>query len=227
MGLSELWVPFHFLTGTSISVCIGLNSVTTSSSFLSAVSIHCSWCIAKDPGREEVHGRILSQKCSARPGKWLPQGFLMYLNQPWPCPELSWPTAAEQSWCWQRLSRLTALECPFWMGCCSTRDACRLILTSHKPDDSPMKAEKHLGLWGLKLTFTPSRQALRQEALQNKNIACSPTGWRTWTRFSELLQRREQIGLVEKISVWVTEKQKLLQSDLITCRLGSVSQLFC
>lgn len=63
-----------------------------------------------------------------------------------------------------------------------------LILTSHRPDDSPMKAQQHLGLRGLKLTFTPSWQAVSQEALWNKDIACSLTSWRTQTHKGEQLQ---------------------------------------
>lgn len=69
MGLSELRVPFYFLTGISVSVYVALNLVTTPSSFLSTVSIHCSWCILKDLRHEEVHGRIWSLKCPAQPGK--------------------------------------------------------------------------------------------------------------------------------------------------------------
>lgn len=143
--------------------------MTAPSSFLSTVRIHCSWCIIKDLGHEEVRGWIWSPKGSAWPGKWHLRGSLA----------VPWAVLTHSSWAklrWHSLLRLTALECPSWMSCCSARDVCELILTSHRPDDSPMKAEKHLGLWGLKLTSTPSRQAVRKPCGTRISLVLLPVG---------------------------------------------------
>lgn len=61
MELSELRVLFHFLMGISLSVCIALNPVTAPSSFLSTVSIHCSWYFIKDLGYVEEFGHQSAQ----------------------------------------------------------------------------------------------------------------------------------------------------------------------
>lgn len=86
--------------------------MTTPSSFLSTVSIHCSWCIIKDPGHEEVHGRIWPPKCSAWHGEiaslGVPHVFESALAVPW-------AVLTHSSWAKLMLAETLLLNCT-WMS---------------------------------------------------------------------------------------------------------------
>lgn len=93
--LSEFRGLFFLFFNRIFCFCLRTPNIRDCSFILSAVSIMCSRQIRKNLGHEDTRGRIWSLKCSAWAGKYLPQGFLVCLDQPWPCPELCWLPAAE------------------------------------------------------------------------------------------------------------------------------------
>lgn len=197
MRPSEFRACFYFLTGFSVSDC----------SFIpSAVSIICSWQTIKNPGHEDTRGRIWSLKCSAWAGKYLPQGFLVCLDQAWPCPELCWPPAAEPR------PPVSFLDGMLWSS-----GGVQVNSSFSQPSGSLEKAKQCLGLWGLKLTCPPAEQGHSLLPYQSEK----------WAQFGEQLQGRKPTALVEEISVQAVQKKKLLLSSWISYRLDSAGKFFC
>lgn len=109
------------------------------------------------------------------------------------------------------------LRCHFLDGLLWSSGGVQVNSSFSQPDGSLGKAKEGLGLWGLKLTSPPAEQG----------HSLLPYRSEKWAQFREKLQGREQTALVEEISVWAMQKEKLLLSSWISYTLGSAGKFFC
>lgn len=128
-----------------------------------------------------------------------------------------WISSGHAPSCADRQQPSQGLRCHFWMGCRGAREVCGLIPASHSPMAAWGRPRRVWGLWGLKLTSPPAEQG----------HSLLPYRSEKWAQFREKLQGREQTALVEEISVWAMQKEKLLLSSWISYRLGSAGKFFC
>lgn len=180
-GLSVLSIPSHFLVGISVCIALKLSDCSLILSFYSEDTLQLVY--HKRPGAWRGTWMDLVFKGLSVTREMAPLGFP---GRALRCPD---PQQLSQA----ALAQPLALNCT-WMSFLDELLQCSGCVWVNS-NLSQARWQPHEGREAFRIVRTKinlcAQPAGCQEALRNKNFACSPPGWRMWARFSEQLQWRE------------------------------------